>query len=277
MLFNCFLFGFSFCLQLCGKSCFFHVVFFIFLLFRFRKSLFLPIDLHKFLTGDRLLLDQMCSDLIHNCSVFRQHLFCFLVAVFQDLHHFFIHSRSRHIGTVHSCCLIQILAFCRCQSHQTETLAHTILGYHGSCNVGCPLNIIGSTCCNGVEYDFFCRASAKKPDDHIMQLCFGIQILFFFRNLHHITKRTHGTRNDRDLLYRLCVFLQGCNQCMTHFVVRYDPSFFLAHDAVFLFFSDQYNLDCVKQILLADSLTTVLNCIDGCFVDHIGQIGTDCS
>ncbi len=217
----------------------------------------------------------MCCDLIHDRSVLRQHLLCFLITVFQDLHHFIINCRCCYIGAVHGSSPVQILAFRCCQPHQSKTLAHTILGHHGSCNIGCPFNIIGSTCCNGVEYNFFCRTAAKKPDDHIMQLCFGIQIFFFFRNLHDVAKRTHGARNDRDLLYRLCVFLQCCDQGVSYLVVRNDPSLFPAHDTVFLFFSDQHHLDCIKQILLADSLTAVLDCIDRCFVDHIGEIGTD--
>ena len=42
------------------------------LFLRLRNTLFLPVDLHEFLTGNRLFFDQVCGDLIQNGTVLTQ-------------------------------------------------------------------------------------------------------------------------------------------------------------------------------------------------------------
>ena len=51
----------------------------------------------------------------------------------------------------------------------------------------------------------------------------------------------------------------------------------LAHHAVFLFFSDKYLFNGVKQVFLAYIFSARLNGIDCRLIDHIGEIGTDCA
>ena len=59
---------------------------------------------------------------------------------------------------------------------------------------------------------------------------------------------------------------------MTHLMIGYNLALLLAHDAVFLFFSHQHLLYCVKQILLSHILSAVLYRIDSRLVYHIRQI-----
>ena len=43
--------------------------------------------------------------------------------------------------------------------------------------------------------------------------------------------RAHGTRHNRDLLYRLRILLQGADQRMTNLMIRNNPALLLAQDA----------------------------------------------
>ena len=45
---------------------------------------------------------------------------------------------------------------------------------------------------------------------------------------------------------------------MAYLMVRYDAALLLAQNPVFLFFTDKYDLDCLKQILLGNSVSAVL-------------------
>ena len=59
---------------------------------------------------------------------------------------------------------------------------------------------------------------------------------------------------------------------MAYLMVRYDAALLLAQNPVFLFFTDKYDLDCLKQILLRNCLASLLDCEDRCLVDHIRKI-----
>ena len=61
---------------------------------------------------------------------------------------------------------------------------------------------------------------------------------------------------------------------MSHFVIGYDAALFFAHDAVFLFFTDQDYLYGFEEVFLGYGLATVFDCQDGRLVDHIRQIGS---
>ena len=62
---------------------------------------------------------------------------------------------------------------------------------------------------------------------------------------------------------------------MSDLMIGDDPSLLLAHDAILLLLADQNDLNCVKQILLANILSAFLDRIDCRLVNHIGKIGAD--
>ena len=64
---------------------------------------------------------------------------------------------------------------------------------------------------------------------------------------------------------------------MSYFVVGYDLSFLLAHDTVFLLFTNQYLFYGIEQILLAHQFSALFYRIDGSLVDHIGKVGAYCT
>ncbi len=90
--------------------------------------------------------------------------------------------------------------------------------------------------------------------------------------MHDIPQSTHGPWHNGDLLHRLGVFLQSADQRMPHLVIRDDLAFFRTHDTVLLFFPYQNLFHCIKQILLGDIFSAMLNRIDGSLIDHIGKI-----
>ena len=65
-----------------------------------------------------------------------------------------------------------------------------------------------------------------------------------------------GTRHDRDLLYRLCIFLQCADQCMSDFMVGNDLPLFLAQDPVFLLFTHDE-----PPLLLRTDLPVIRHCL----------------
>ena len=129
--------------------------------------------------------------------------FRFVICLLQHLHYFLIDLSCCSLSTVHNGSSVQITVLNRFQSDQSELFAHTILCDHGTCNLGCLLNIIRSTCSNCIKHNLFRSTSTKHSDKHCFQLFLGIQELLFLRCLHYISESTHGSRYDSNLLYRL--------------------------------------------------------------------------
>ena len=141
-------------------DCAFRCVLLLFL--RLRQSFFLAEDLHEFLTGDGLTLDQERCQLIHQFSVLAKHLQCLIVALLDHGNDFFINGCCRFITTVQRGSSLQILALYGSQTHKTETFAHTVAGDHVAGN-GCSLlNIIGCTGGHSVEYYFLSGTSTHQ-------------------------------------------------------------------------------------------------------------------
>ena len=61
---------------------------------------------------------------------------------------------------------------------------------------------------------------------------------------------------------------------MSHLVIRNDPTFFLAEDPVFLLLTHKHDFHSLEQIFLGNHVSSVLDCQNGSFINHIGQIGT---
>ena len=57
---------------------------------------------------------------------------------------------------------------------------------------------------------------------------------------------------------------------MANLMIRNNPALFLAQDAVFLFFANQNQLNCLKSILLGNGFPAILNGCDRRLVHHIG-------
>ena len=56
----------------------------------------------------------------------------------------------------------QILIIHRFHGNHVKFIRHAISRYHGSCDLGCLLDIIGGSCGNRMENNFLCRPSACK-------------------------------------------------------------------------------------------------------------------
>ncbi len=214
----------------------------------------------------------MGCDFIHQFPVLGKHPFRFLITFLQNVHHFGIHVRCRHIAAVHAGTAAQIFIFHRGKSHQTELIAHTEPGYHVFRNIGGFFNIVGSSGGYGVKHDFFRCTSAQIAYQHIMQFRLSIQVFFFFRYLHHIPQRPHGTGNNGNLLYRLGIFLQSAQERMTDLMVGNNFTFLPAHNAVFFLLAHQYLLHRFKQVVLADIFPAPLHGIDCRLINHIGKV-----
>ena len=110
-----------------------------------------------------------------------------------------------------------------------------------------------------------------------MQLSLGIEVLLLLRHLHDVAQGTHSTGHDGDLLHGLRVLLHCTDQGVADFVVGDNGPLLLAHDAVLLLLADQNLLDGFEEVLLVDIFALVLDCVDGSFVDHVGEVGAHCS
>ena len=140
-------------------------------------------------------------------------------------------------GAVHYRPSVKITILNGFQTHKTKLLRHTVLCHHRSCNLCCSFDIIRSSCCNRMEYNFLCCTSSKKCYKFSKHLLFAHKVLFFFRNLHRITKRSHCSWNNRNLLNRFCILLYSDCHRMPHLVVSNDFLFFFAKNTILLFFT----------------------------------------
>ena len=95
--------------------------------------------------------------------------------------------------------------------------------------------------------------------------------------MHHIAQSPYGTGNNRNLLHRLCILLQGADQRMAYLMVGNDPAFFLTEYPVLFLLTYKNHLNCFKQILLTYCIPTVFHSQNRCLVNHIRQIGAHSS
>ena len=63
---------------------------------------------------------------------------------------------------------------------------------------------------------------------------------------------------------------------MAHFMVRDDPSLLYTENPVFFLLSNQDHFHCLKEILLGNRLSPILNCQNRRLVYHIGEIRAHC-
>ena len=164
---------------------------------------------HKLFAGDGLLADQICSDLVKSFSVAANQALGFLIGNPKQFHYLMVNLCGCIVAAVQHCAAIEVLVLLSGKSHKAEFLGHTILGDHGTGNLGRLLNIIGRTCGHTVEYDFLCSAAAQIAYQHGFQLLLGIQVLLFLWNLHYVAKCAHSTGHNGNLLNRLCVLLKS--------------------------------------------------------------------
>ena len=95
--------------------------------------------------------------------------------------------------------------------------------------------------------------------------------------MHDISQSAHSPGYNSNLLHRLGIFLQGADQCVSYLMIGDDTALLLTHDTILLFLTHHYLLYCIKQILLAYTLSAFLYRIDGSFIDHIGKVGAHCA
>ena len=80
-------------------------------------------DIHKFLTGDGLPLDQERRDLVQRLTVLTQDLLRLLIAGLQHLHHLLVDGRRGIITAVHHRTSgIEIQGLLTLEAHQSEAL-----------------------------------------------------------------------------------------------------------------------------------------------------------
>ena len=96
--------------------------------------------------------------------------------------------------------------------------------------------------------------------------------MLFFRNLHHIAERAHGSWHNCNFLHRLGVLLHRVDQRVADLVIRDNPALLRVHDTVFLLLADKHLLDCLEQILLRNVFPVLLDGVDGRLVDHVRKI-----
>ena len=132
----------------------------------------------------------------------------------------------RLITAIQDTSIVQIHALSGFQSHKTELLGHTVLGHHGSRQISRLLDIIGCSGGNRIKYYFLCCTASHAYDQTGKNLFLGQKELLFLRCLQYIAKSSAGTRNDRDLLYRLSILLKCTGQCMTNLMIGYHFPFF---------------------------------------------------
>ena len=108
------------------------------------------------------------------------------------------------------------------QSYHAELLRHTEARNHRTGDPGGLLNVIGCSCRHGIENDLLCGASGRKLYQLRTQLCLRLQTLLLLRHIQYISQRTHGTRNDRDLLHRLGILLKRTHQRVANLMIGND-------------------------------------------------------
>ena len=239
------------------------------------KALCLPVDAHELPASDGLFPDQIVCDAVHHIQVLGEDLLCLLVTVLQDSAHLLVHSGRGGIRAVEGSPAVQVLALHGGKAHDAEALAHSVLGDHGLCDAGRPLNIVGGTGRDAPELQLLRGTTAEKAHDHVVELFLGVQVVLLLRDLHDIAERAHRAGHDCDLLHGLRVLLHRADQRVADLVVGDDAPLLGAHDAVLLLLAHEDLLDGLEEVLLGDKLPVVLDRVDGGLVDHVCKVRAD--
>ena len=125
-----------------------------------------------------------------------------------------------------------------------------------------------------MEDQIFSDPSACQSGDLVFDLLFGHQVMLILIHLHGIAKGSAGTGDDGDLGDRCGIGLHSGHQSMADLMVGNDLFFFFRQDRVLLLISGDNDFDGFFQIGLGHELTSVTDRAEGCFVDHVGKLGT---
>ena len=117
-------------------------------------------------------------------------------------------------------CIASEILVCHCfHCHHIKIITHAITGDHGTCNLGCLFDIVGSTCCHFTKNNFFCGTSTGESRNLIFQFFLREKIFVSLLYLHGVAKCTGSSRDDRDLLNRCGMCLHGCHKSMSDLMV----------------------------------------------------------
>ena len=148
------------------------------------------------------MLVKIICDLFQYVPVILEHLFCLVIAAFQNILNFFVNFSRGGLSAVHHRSAIKITAFYGFQTHKAEFFRHTKLSHHGSGNLCSHFNIVGSACCHRVACNFLCGPSRHVRYDPCFQFRLCAEVFLLLRRLERIAQRSHGPWHNGDLLHR---------------------------------------------------------------------------
>ena len=133
---------------------------------------------------------QIFCKLMKLSDIVLQNLQSFLVLHFHQIHNLLVQKCLCFKGACKAGISSQILVGNIFHSNHIEILTHTISGNHSPGNLGSLLNIIGSSCGNGMENKLLCCTSACKGSNLILQffLCHKVMVTIIY--LHSISQGT---------------------------------------------------------------------------------------
>ena len=189
-----------------------------------------------------------------------QKLICLIVLFLYQGHYHLINLGLGFRGNGKAGISAQILIVQLFHSHHSHLRIHTVAGYHGSCRLGCTLNIIGGSCSAGMENEFLRTTSAGESGNFIFQLFLRIEIMVsLFLHLHGISQGSGGSGNNGDFMNRSGVLLQSSNQGMSNLMVCNNQLLLLCHHLVFLLVSRNNHLNGLFQVGLDNSFSAGTN------------------
>ena len=125
-------------------------------------------------------------------------------------------------------------------SKGSECVAHSIGTNHLLGDIGCALEIVGSSSCDFAENDFLCRATSKQGCNLPFQIFAGVKEALLCRKLEGVTESTHATGHDRNLGHLAATGHEVPNNRVTNLVISNDLFLVVLHHSA-LFLKTSYN------------------------------------
>ena len=189
------------------------------------------------------------------------------------LHHEPVDVRTGLLGAGKRGISAQIFVGAGLQRHHAELFGHAILSDHGPGQFRGFLDVIGSTCGDGAEDQFFRGAAAGKGGDLVFQFCAVHEVMVVFFHLHGVAQGTGGAGNDGDLRNRGGMALKSSHKGMTHFMIGHDLPLLIGEDLILFLVSGDDDFDAFLQIRLVHRAASHPDGTKRGFIDKVRQIG----
>ena len=225
---------------------------------------------------ERLVLEQLASQLVEHVTILDERVVGLLVRGLQQLADLFIDPGSGDVGVVTPPTTAHAhegLRVAGAELDRAERLGHAVLRDHRAGDLGGLLDVIAGAGGRIVEDHLLGGAATEHVGHLVEQLPTGLRVLVLVGHDHRVAQRATA-RQDRDLLHGVVAGHRGGDQRVATLVVGGDQQLVVVHQTGLLLRAGDDTVDRLAQLVVADHGKVETSGQQGGLVEDVGQVGT---